>query len=442
MVGGLEFIFLLSSLMGGQGSELLNYVQTAAYWQAQDERIVDVATMSTVLADTEERPASDKLMAIRALGELGMAEGADKQAVLKLLEPLVDSNEPFVGHYARRSIAWIKGEDPPAAAKPTTAQLDSDLALLPRSSQIVAQMRMGGDAGTIDIADLLPDIGAMAGPEGDEMKKQMLNEANKVLVEAALMLGNARIDAVTLGLHFTGNGDNGYAAIVFRGQYDRISAQIAIEDLAERENQELKLYSIGEVEVVAPANENEVALLMPSDEVAVLVFGEPDDGVLPIESIAKAFTDNNRKHAFQGAVAEQIKQIDRGGVDLWLAMEPTGPMVTELSEVFGAYKAGHATATRSEDGSFDIRWRAEGRDEASVTESVQFMTGGIAEGIAGMKEMMGQAPEMKAMFEPMLKMMESIKVEQDGKTMTGEMQLDPKIMMSPFMMFSHELQGF
>lgn len=442
MMGVSSLVFVLSSLMGGQGTELLNYVQTQAYWQAQDERIVDVATMSAVLADNEERPASDKLMAIRALGELGMAEGADKQAVLKVLQPLVDSNEPFVGQYARRSIAWVKGEAPPAPVKPTAAQLEADLALLPQASQIVGQMKMAGDGGTVDIADLIPDMAALGMPGGAEMKKEMLAEANKGLVEVATMFGNARIDAVTLGVYFSGNGDNGYAAIVVRGQYDRIGTQIAIEQLAERENEEVKMYSIGEVEVVAPANEDEFALLMPSDEVAVLVFGEPDDGVLPIESIAKAFGDNDRKPAFAGVVAEQIKQIDRAGVDLWLAMESTGPIAEEMSEVFGAYKGGHATATRDEEGSMAVRWQAEGRDEASVAESVQFMTEGIAEGIDGMKEMMGHAPQMKPMFEPMLKVMESINVKQDGKTMTGEMQVDTQLMMSPFMMFSAEVGGF
>lgn len=425
-------IFILMGVLGGQGGELLDYVQTQRYWEARDERIVDITTMSAVLADAEDRPASDKLMAIRSLGELGKAQGADKQAVLKLLTPLVGSNEPFVGQFAKRSIAWVKGDDPPAYARPTAAQLTRDLAVLPASSMMVGQMKMQNKPGGVDLESLMPDFGQPA-----EQKQQMLDEVHKTLIELATQIGNARIDAVSMGLHFTGNGDDAYAAVVVRGRYDRIGVQLAIEDMAKKEGEELRQYSIGEVEVIAPADEDEVAMLMPSDEVFIFLFGETSpDNPLPIEAVARAWGQPDAKPAFDEKVNAQIEQIDRDKADIWLALQPKGPLLTEMGEVFGPYEAAHATATRDAEGGYDVAWQATGKTEEKVTGSIAFMRSMLDENIAEMKaQLQDVPPQFKQMMEPMLKVMESIKFQQDGKTMTGGMKLDSETLLAPFLGF-------
>jgi len=432
----MELLFVLTGLLGGNAGDLADYTPTDLYWQMQDQRIVDAQTMSAVL-DDDDASAVDRLMAIRALGEVGKAEGADKQAVLKVLTPLVDSKEPFVGQYAKRSIAWVKGEDPPALAMPTSAQLEQDLALLPASSILVGQLKVQPGNEPIDLASMMPDLGAVGGPNALS-KEELARQAGEALVKALGMIGNARLDAVSLGLTFTGTGDDGYAMVVGRGQYDRIGVQIAFEQMAQEQGEDaFNFYSIGQVEVITIDNRGmQLAMMMPSDELFIFMFGEPGPeglGAYPLAATAERFADPDRKPSFNEKVAAQVQQIDRDKADVWLAMQPSGPMTTEMGEVFGAFDAGHAYGVRGEDGIMDVSWRAEGQDPAKVQETVTFIREGVKEGVTEMEQMMQQMPQMKQMFEPMVTMMKSIKVEQDGAVMTGGMKLDGSSWMSPFL---------
>ena len=436
---GFEAVFfVMMGILGGNAGDLADYAATDVYWQAREQRIVDVTTMSAVLAGEDATP-TDQLMAIRALGELGKAKDADKQAILKVLTPLVDSKEPFVGIYAKRSIAWVNGKEPAAIPKPTAAELEKDLALLPANAQIVGQFKVNPTNQPVDVATLLPDMSAFGGGPGQQ--EEMVAQASKGIVEFLMKTGNLRIDAISLGLHFTGKGDNGFAVLVGRGQYDPISVQIAMEELAKAEGQDFKSYSIGDVEVIANNTRRDpFALLMPSDKEIILMFGEPGEqgaALFPVAETAKLYANADRKPVFSDRIAEQAKLVDRAKSDVWVAFEPAGPFLsTELVAVFGAFDAGHISAIGDGKGRMDVSWRAQGSDGAKVTEVVKYIQSGVTEGVTQMKQMMNQAPQMKAMFEPTMKMMESIKVEQDGKTMTGGMKMDPSNLMSPFFLMS------
>ena len=426
------FFVMMFALGGGNGGDLLDFAQSASYWHAQDQRVIDVETMSAVLA-SEDAAAADKLMAIRTLGEIGKAEDADaekKAAILKLLMPLVKSKEPFVAQYASRSIAWVKGEDPAPRPRPASKDIAKDLALLPHTSQIVGQMRMDNGVGPVDWDALLPgfDKGEML-----EQKHQMLGQINQGIGEVAKLIGNARVDALTVGATFTGQGDDGYALIIARGQYDRVAVQIALQDIAEEEDDDdWSFFSIGETEVITKGGRwDALAILMPSDEQFIFMMGESDLGLkqYPIDETADLLNKGDAQLALKKKVMEQIEQIDRDKALAWVALEVPAFLKNEgdISQVVGPFDAGHAVATPGEKGMINVSWKAQGQDPAAIAETVAFLNEQIKEGQAEVRAEMARAasrePAMKALFEPIVTMMDSLHVESSGKTMTGGVQM-------------------
>lgn len=439
-----SFIFVMMfALGGGNGGDLLDFANTMAYWH--ERRAFDVESMSAVLAE-DETTAADNLMAIRALGEIGMAEDADpaeKAAILKVLTPLVQSKEPFVGQYAKRSIAWVKGEDPAPRPRPASKDIAKDLAILPHTSQIVGQIRMDNGVGPVDWDALLPgfDKGELL-----QQKHQMLGEINQGIGEVAKLIGNARVDAVTVGATFTGNGDDGYAVVVARGQYDRVAVQIALQDMAEQEgDDEWSFFSIGETEVITKGGRwNSFAILMPSNEQFIFMMGESDLGLkqYPIDETADLVNKGDAQLALKKKLMEQLEQIDREKAVAWVAMEVPAFFKNQgdISEVFGPFDVGHAFATLGEKGTIDVAWKAQGQDPAAIAETVTYLNKEINEGRAEMRrdmERMAQRePAMKALAEPIVKMIDSLHVESSGKTMTGGVQLPGNFgTIMPMMMF-------
>lgn len=441
-----SLVFALLFGLGGGGDisgDLLDFAPTEGYWQMRDQRIVNIETMMAVLEDDKATP-TDKLMSIRALGELGKGEKvdpADKVKVVKKLTALVQSKEPFVGQYAKRSIAWIKGEDPESRPLPSADLLASDLALLPAESVVVAQLTVDNGVGPSDLGKIIPDLNV---PNAGFDREEMIKEATSGVLQAVQMVGNARIDALSLGVVFLGNEmDNGYFMLVGRGQYDRIGAQLAIEQLVKGEGEEdnFNFYSIDDTEVIAGKNGNEqVVMLLPSDELFVVVFGEPGkDTPLPIAEVAKRLNEGG-KATFSETITAQIEQIDRSKANGWMVMQVTPAMKTErdLAEVIGPFESARMVSTTGEKGEMILDWHAQGSNADAVAKTVDFLNKQLEEGRKEMREEMKRMPEMKQMFEPMVKIMDSIKIEADGKTMTGGLTVTDGLgtmMMMPFMMF-------
>lgn len=417
---GLIMMFALGG--AGMGGDLLDFAPTGAYWQANEQRVVDLDTMSAVLADKEATQA-DQLMAIRALGELAKAGEADKAAVIKQLTPLVDSKEPFVGRYAKRSLAWANGVEPELAKGVDPAKLEADLALLPHTSQIVGQMRMSKVVGPADWGKIIPDMPGMPPEARDEMMKEM----GSGITEFVSKVGNIQLDSISLGVTFLENqGDDGYIAVVARGKYDRIGVQIALQDEM-GDDEAVSFYSVGDIEVMTnKAQHGAMALIMPSDEQLILLFvGDGGDGfnMLPVDETIDLVKKGDAEFAFNDVVTEQISKIDRKKAQVWAVAKPAGPLLTEMAEVTGGLSAIRMSAVPGEGDMMDVKWFGKGKDKQLVADTVKMLNESLAEGKAEMNMMIQQAPQMKAMFGPMLEIMNSIEVKDEEGNITGGMKL-------------------
>lgn len=436
-------MFILVFALGGGGGDLLDFAPSEGYWQMREQRIVDVQTMSAVLNDADVTQA-DKLMAIRSLGELGKsADPALKPAILAQLSPLATSKEPFVGQYAKRSIAWVKGADPDARAEVTSKHLAADLALLPHTSTIVGQMRLSNGVGPVDLLKLMPDFGDQ-GPN----PKEMIQEMTGGIVEVSQMIGNARIDSATVGVtFFKADDDDGYASIVIRGEYDRAAVQKTIMGLAEGEGSDVSAYTIGDIEVIASQDEWErFVIMMPSNELLILMVGGGGDAnaLFPIDETADLIENGDAESAFGAKLTKEIAKVDRDKAMAWVAMDiPAVMKQYEMEEVFGPFDTAHAMAITADNGDIKVAWQAEGTNAAEIAEAVAFMNEQLVEGRAEIREEMLRNPEMKKMFEPIVKMMDSLHVQAKGKTMTGGLEMPGGLgsIMSMFMMSMGQVEG-
>jgi len=426
---GMGFIELLMLIVmnGGGGTDLLDYVPTDNYWDRHSVLAVTPDAMVNVLND-EDADATDRLMAIRTLGELG------DEASLAVLGPLVDSNEPFVGSYARRSVAWIQGEDPEPAAVIDAALLDADLALLPIDTQLVGQSRgLSASSGPIDLKAMLPDFAAAGGPPRDEMLKDLVDG----LLEIIDQIGNIRLDAITLGMSFDEQrGEPDRVIIVARGRYDRDRVIRLLEEEGETD-----LFSIDDIEVAAMTEEwgEQFVMMMPSDERFVFMFTEDknkeEDVALPVDEVAMLIQEGETEPMLGGVLLDELDEIDREHTPIWLAMEvPAMLKQNEAGEVFGAFDAMRFTGAVTGEGDLAVSAVARGGDAGAIEQTVGVIRGYIGEGIASIEEEMQFEPAMQPMFEPILGMLRSIEIEADGNTATGTMTV-PNAQGGLFQMF-------
>lgn len=411
---GMSFLSILMLIVmnGGGGTDLLDYVPTDFYWQQQGVRAVNVDAMVNILED-DDAGNVERLMAIRALGEL-----RDDSAVA-VLEPLVDSNEPFVGHYALRSLAWIAGEDAGPAAAVSMELLDADLALVPSDMSMVAQSRgLGQATGPMDLKELLPDMGPAGGPGRDEMIQDLAMQ----VMELVDQIGNVQLDALTFAMGFHEDQDEPSAVmVVARGQYDRTKLVGLLEETGE-----MDLFSIEDIEVGQSTSEwgEQVVVMMPNDGRLVFMFTETEGVMLPIDDVAMLIEDGETEPALAGVLLDQLDAIDREQTPVWMAMEvPAMLKQNEPGEFFGAFDAIRFIGEVNDEGDLAVSWVAQGTDAGAVAQTADVIRGYIAEGIMELEESMEYEPEMKAMYEPILGMLRSIELTPEGDTLTGGMTL-------------------
>jgi hypothetical protein len=335
-----------------------------------------------------------RLMAIRALGEL-KAAGAEQA-----LQGLLASVEPFVADYARTALSSIRGQERPAAVLPAGAA-QADLALLPAACGAVG--RTTWPAGRpVDYDALLKAVAAI--PFGGEQPtERQLEEGARQAIALLERIGNARIDAVTLGVSAEIGDRIGFVVVSARGRYDAKALRDLITPLSR-----LPVRTVEGVEVVPV--DREVAFLMPSDERLVFVAG-PSADAMPLEEIAKAARAGASK-APAPDVASLAAAVDTSR-PFWISARVgetwrEAPLLAPFDAVTLVVEAKGDTHA--------ITLAAKGKDAEAVKAVVATFEKGLQEAREGIARAVQElhVPQIKAFAA----FMESVAVKTDGATVT------------------------
>lgn len=418
-------ILLLSLLLNGDSTELLDYMPTQAYWQAQGVDPITWEALSPYVVEDApvggagERVAGEiplpgksrvqRLMAIRAAGELELAEAKPR------LAELVESDQPFVADYARRALALL-GEPVEAVgerARVAAQILASDLALLSDGSELVAQADL--TRGVRDAVDLDQAIGqavAMFPPDSGIERDAVEAMLVQMVSQAAHIIGNVRVDAITLGVQGNPDGD-GHMVAVVRGSYDPevVRAALVLADMTTQE-------ALGRT-VYQPDGDARFVL----DDARLVFMAAENETSLPVDAVVAALATPGEQPApkFGGAMTRAVTSVDREaevwfaatGGDLLRSAEPFAP----FDQIVGRFRqAGERV---------QIEARGVGHDAAAVEAVVQTMRSEMAESLEHAKRAMAGGPApMAKMMEPTIAFLESVEFTTDGAeaTMTASIE--------------------
>lgn len=351
------------------------------------DKNIEIASRVAKLITELEVSDIDRLIAMRVLGE------RKSKAAIPQLKLLLESKELFVAEHAKRAIAMIEG----TAYKPPSidpALLEKDLWLLPAGSKIVAQTNFRGGR-PYDVENLYKELPILnqAGQEKGKWQKKL----HETVTTYAKMLGNIRIDAVTIGTNGEFNEDKLTAVAVFRGLYSRAKMK-AITG----KQPGVTVRTVDGIDVI----EHEFgALLLPSNEVIVVIVGDKSVRQAMLKSVKQgvgSLRDDNE-------MATLIKSVNRkfGG---WAAVRLNDKMKSQYW--LAPYETMTAHRTVGEDDRPTIHITCVGKDAAAVKKTSMRFAADMkaAEQIALQAFQQGQLPKSA------LDLVQSVKVDINGAT--------------------------
>jgi len=495
MVGTPSWMMLLLTLVTqGNGSDLLDYVQSSAYWRIQGVT-PSVATMQAELAPARsadaagliedltgdddakrtaakirirvlgdrampllekaakaahgnpdkavvvqdligevlKKPATGaarRLMAIRTLGEFKKTEA------LPTLQGLLTSKALFEADYARAAIAAIEGK-PYTRPAPSAKTRAKDPLMLPADCGIVGQMTVP-QGGNFDFDAAMKTMATMGGGQDPN---QMLDMGTRTLLEAVERLGNVRVHSATLGIAHTIGSQEGFVVVLARGVYDTKAVARLIADKGRGETQ-----TIDGVKVYWPGDK--VALILPSNDTLVFVAGpgpqrhsrSSDEGADPakperpiaaaVQAMAKAVKTGAGSLDANGDLGKLIKSIDTAA-PFW-AVAKVSDAYRKGGPIIQPFETASLVGKPAKDGNaVELTLTAEGTDIVAITTAAQEFLKGLEEA----KRELGQQAERMPAFKPMADFLGSIQVKLTAEkvTVTGRLQNSSTMMMIPMM---------
>ena len=413
MEGLSVMMLLMMSVIQGTGSDLVDYVDTKAYWESAGVEMT-VETLSAQLtaapAAPEKRKASAvrRLLAIRTLGELKQREA------LSALRGLLTSREPFVAEYARQAIAAIEGK--PFARPPASAgALARDVMLLPAGCAMVTQVRLSGSS-----AVNYDDVIKMMGPMAKDIDADVRKKASTTVSQLANRIGNVRLEALTMGLSGDPGPETGFMVLVVRGRYDAVAMRQQLKEVSE------KVVVRGGVSFYMV--QDSMALAPQTDDRFVMVGGASLE-TLPLNEVAAALKTGVGKLAADPKMAVLLASADRTKA-VWAVARMT-EAYREV-EVFAPFDA-ITLVGDGQDGIFNLKLTARGTDAAKVAKAVKTFEAGRREAIDDLSRETERMPLVK----DLVSFMKSIRVETTGAqvTVTGSFKGGPmSILVLPLMM--------
>jgi len=450
-------LILLSLIGGGGGNHLLDYASTPSYWKSKGVT-VSLQTMSSELKTSDAKDISElinqlaspdgqvragaskkivqmgeavlpqlekaaetpdpevaasiktmmadisaaskvnavrRLMAIRTLGEL------KKPEALAALRPLTNSKEMFVAEYANRAIAQIEGK-PMTLAGATAEQKKSDLWLLPADCRMVVQISPGFAPVPVDaLIDKIP-----AAAIGNPNKDQIRDEITKGMVMVAEMIGDVRVDSITIGSSADFGPNGGYGAVVARGQYDAAAVRQALAKL------QMAPKMIGGAESFSP--DEHMHAFFASNDRAIAISG-PNAQALPLEAFATALKTGKGGLETSDEMKKLIAAVD-ASQPLWAVLKMTdtfrqAPVLSAFDQI--------TLVGKMKDQVIDIQVSGQGQNAAQVAAAVDQLNASVQQGITQLKPMVQDAPFMATM----VKILEGIQCKSEGEKATLTMSI-------------------
>ena len=281
------------------GPPALSSLREAAGWPSP--QVAATARKLVVKIEGMNRATTIRhLMAIRALGDPAYKDAAP------LLETLLQSEEPFVADYARESIERMNGRPVHHAH---AANLRDDVYLLPDGCRVVGQI-MAPAGGAISLTEVLGRTKLAPNQDRTTMSAGLLH----MLVGSAEQIGNVRVDCLSFGISGDVGERTGYVVAIAHGRYE---SRAMIDWLHQKK---MPSNFMDGVEIFQPPGA-EAALCFPSDHYAAFV-ASPLGTNMPTKSIIDAIKGHIVKLK---AVAEMKKLIDATAADepMWAVAKVT-----------------------------------------------------------------------------------------------------------------------
>jgi len=422
----LIFTILLS---GGGSNDLLTWMPTADYWKAKGVTVSASAMLAELKAPAAPAgtkpataPSADgapapgpkaaevrRLMAIRTLGELKAKEAT------AALKGLTSSKDAFVAEYAQAALAAIEGKAY-SRPRPTAEALQKDVWLLPQNCGLVAQASPSLGTG-MAIDKVLESMGESIPADQKDAAREKVTE---MILAVAEKIGNARLDAMTMGVPDDVGSRNGYVAVIARGQYDRAAMKEMLRENARgNERQE----TIEGAEFIGLGGG--ACVLMPSADQFIFLAG-PKWEMLPIAEMAKAVKAGKGGLADNPDMVKLLKTVDMKK-PLWGAARVT-EAYTAL-DVAAGFQTGTLTG-ELKNNAIELKLAAHGGDPNAVQECVSLAQTYIQDGRNGLQREIARMPMLQGLAD----FLDSIKFEvKDGDvTGTATLKEPAKLLMLPF----------
>lgn len=427
------WMMLLVMLTQGGGGDLLDQVQTDAYWQAKSVTVTaqtmremaaagtkadvsrEIAQLSSADADQriaamkaiiaagpgalgqlEELAASTdpklskiatnlsqqikkrsndgavrQLMAIRTLGELG-----DKDS-LPVLKGLLESREAFVADYAQAAIGRIEGK-PLVRAELAEADREKDMKLLPGNCGLVAQMSMAGRT-------------APPAPrkEGVPATRPAVGPMDRRMISLAETIGNVRLASLTVGVGEDVGPSKGFVVVVARGVCDRATVTRLLSQ------QGAKTSVVGKTTVYSTGGS--VRVILAEDGRVIFIMGANPEQ-LPVEAVVAGIEGTAAGLESNPAMTQLLGGVDRK-LPVWAAarmadgykalpLPPTMPL---------PFDSLYLTGQRG-DGGLKLRLQGIGADAGAIEAAGQAYKDLLAKGVANLQRtqeiLSNPAPDM------------------------------------------------
>jgi hypothetical protein len=334
-----------------------------------------------------------RLMAIRALGESGDA------GALAVLAPLLKSTEPFEAEYAAAAMSALRRRRPPDRPSAAAADRAADAWHIPADCCVVWQTEAHGGH-PVSLASLFAQELAN--------QPQVMDQVTSQLIHAAETIGNARLQTVTVGISGQAAFPLGFLVMVLRGQYDSSAVGRALQ---------ARRFPMHVADGLSVYGQADSWFFMPGDDRLVVMIGPRPDA---LDSIVAAVMEGKNDLHDSPDLAPMLKAAS-AAQPIWGVGKVTQsyrtlvPMLAPFDTV--------AVEGGVRDHMLHVKFTAAGSDALGAMASVNSFKAEFAPILAQARS----ALEGQAMYDPLLKALESVHCESSGGTALITLQMPPSL---------------